>query len=102
MSGEMTSASAFAASPGRRRTPSPRVSASGIARIPRRERRFRRWRITSITSARSRGYSDEDVQKILGRNLLGVMRSVEETSARLRTERGPSEALIEELDSKKD
>ena len=49
-----------------------------------------------------RGYSDEDVQKILGRNLLRVMRSVEETSGRLRKERGPSEALIEELDSKKD
>jgi membrane dipeptidase len=50
----------------------------------------------------SRGYGDEDVQKILGRNLLGVMRSVEETSARLRTQRGPSEALIEELDPKKE
>jgi membrane dipeptidase len=49
----------------------------------------------------SRGYSDEDVQKILGRNLLRVMRSVEETSARLRKERGPSEALIEELDAPK-
>jgi membrane dipeptidase len=50
----------------------------------------------------SRGYSDEDVQKVLGRNLLRVMRAVEETSARLRRERGPSEALIEELDSEKD
>ncbi len=50
----------------------------------------------------ARGYGDEDIQKILGRNLLRVMRSVEETSARLRKERGPSEALIEELDPKKD
>ncbi len=50
----------------------------------------------------ARGYSDEDIQKILGRNLLRVMRSVEETSARLQRERGPSEALIEELDPKKD
>jgi membrane dipeptidase len=50
----------------------------------------------------SRGYSDEDIQKILGRNLLRVMRSAEETSARLRKERGPSEALIEELDPKKE
>lgn len=49
-----------------------------------------------------RGYSDEDIQKILGRNLLRVMRSVEETSARLHKERGPSEALIEELDLKKE
>jgi len=47
-----------------------------------------------------RGYTEEDVQKILGRNLLRVMRAVEETSARLRKERGPSEALIEELDAK--
>jgi hypothetical protein len=29
------------------------------------------------------------------------MRSVEETSARMRKERGPSEALIEELDGEK-
>jgi membrane dipeptidase len=50
----------------------------------------------------ARGYSDEDIQKILGRNLLRVMRSVEETSARLRKERGPSEALIEELDAQKE
>jgi membrane dipeptidase len=49
----------------------------------------------------SRGYGDEDIQKILGRNVLRVMRSVEETSARLRKERGPSEALIEELDPQK-
>jgi membrane dipeptidase len=48
-----------------------------------------------------RGYTEEDVQKILGRNLLRVMRAAEETSARLRKERGPSEALIEELDAKK-
>jgi membrane dipeptidase len=49
----------------------------------------------------SRGYRDGDIQKILGRNLLRVMRSVEETSARMRKERGPSEALIEELDGEK-
>ena len=48
-----------------------------------------------------RGYSEEEIQKVLGRNLLRVMRSVEETSARLRQERGPSEALIEELDAEK-
>jgi membrane dipeptidase len=49
----------------------------------------------------ARGYGDEDVRKILGRNLLRVMRAVEATSARLRKERGPSEALIEELDARK-
>jgi membrane dipeptidase len=49
----------------------------------------------------ARGYGDEDVRKILGRNLLRVMRAAEDTSARLRRERGPSEALIEEMDSRK-
>jgi membrane dipeptidase len=49
----------------------------------------------------ARGYGDEDVRKILGRNLLRVMRAAEDTSARLRKERGPSEALIEEMDSRK-
>ena len=49
-----------------------------------------------------RGYTEEEIQKILGRNLLRVMRAAEETSARLQKERGPSEALIEELDAKKD
>jgi membrane dipeptidase len=42
----------------------------------------------------SRGYSDEDVRKVLGKNVLRVMRAVEETSRRLRKERGPSEALL--------
>jgi membrane dipeptidase len=50
----------------------------------------------------ARGYGDEDLRKILGRNLLRVMRAAEETSARLHKERGPSEALIEELDGIKD
>ncbi len=45
-----------------------------------------------------RGYSDEDILKILGRNVLRVMREVEEVAQRLQEERGPSEALIEELD----
>jgi membrane dipeptidase len=49
-----------------------------------------------------RGYSEEDVQKVLGRNLLRVMRAVEENSIRLRKERGPSEALIEDLDLRKE
>lgn len=48
-----------------------------------------------------RGYSDEEVRRILGRNLLRVLRAVEATSARLRAARGPSEALIEELDQKR-
>jgi membrane dipeptidase len=39
-----------------------------------------------------RGYSDEDVKKIAGLNLLRVMRQAERVSARLQQERGPSTA----------
>jgi len=42
----------------------------------------------------ARGYSDEDIRKILGKNLLRVMRAAEQTAARLQAERGPSEAVF--------
>lgn len=45
-----------------------------------------------------REYSDDDILKILGGNVLRVMRKVESASERIQQERGPSEALIEELD----
>jgi membrane dipeptidase len=45
-----------------------------------------------------RGYSDEDVKKVLGGNVLRVMREAEEVAVRLQAERGPSTATIEELD----
>jgi membrane dipeptidase len=45
-----------------------------------------------------RGYSDEDVMKILGNNILRVMRKAEEIAARLQKERNPSSARIEVLD----
>jgi membrane dipeptidase len=45
-----------------------------------------------------RGYRDDDVRKIAGGNVLRVMRAAEEVAARLQTQRGPSEATIEELD----
>ncbi|TEU01561.1 MAG: membrane dipeptidase [Candidatus Stahlbacteria bacterium] len=45
-----------------------------------------------------RGYSDDDILKILGKNILRVMREVEEVAKRMQKERGPSEATIEELD----
>ncbi len=47
-----------------------------------------------------RGYGDEDVRKILGKNVLRVMRAVEATAARLQKKRGPSEALITDFDGK--
>jgi membrane dipeptidase len=46
-----------------------------------------------------RGYSDEDVRAIAGRNVLRVLRSAEEAARRLQSERPPSEATIEELDA---
>jgi membrane dipeptidase len=45
-----------------------------------------------------RGYTDQDVKKILGVNVLRVMRESEKVSKRLQAERGPSIATIEQLD----
>ena len=42
-----------------------------------------------------RGYSDEDVKKILGLNILRVMKAAEAASAKLRKERGPSAMLFQ-------
>jgi membrane dipeptidase len=47
-----------------------------------------------------RGYSDSDVKKILGGNLLRVMRAAEKTATRLQAERPPSTATIERMDGK--
>jgi membrane dipeptidase len=47
-----------------------------------------------------RGWSDEDVKKLAGLNLLRVFRQAEQTAARLQKERPASDALIEELDKK--
>jgi membrane dipeptidase len=48
-----------------------------------------------------RGYTDQDIKKILGLNILRVMRSAEQASAALRKKRGPSTATIEQLDATK-
>lgn len=45
-----------------------------------------------------RGYSDEDIKKILGLNVLRAMRQTEVRAAELRRKRLPSAATIEELD----
>jgi membrane dipeptidase len=45
-----------------------------------------------------RGYSDEDVKKIAGLNVLRALRQAETVAARLQKERPASDALIEELD----
>ena len=45
-----------------------------------------------------REYEDEDILKILGGNVLRVMREVEAKAASLQRDRAPSEALIEDVD----
>jgi membrane dipeptidase len=45
-----------------------------------------------------RGWSDDDIKKLAGLNLLRVLRQAEQTAARLQKERPASDALIQELD----
>jgi membrane dipeptidase len=45
-----------------------------------------------------RGWSDEDLRKLAGRNLLRVFRAAESTATRLQRERQPSTRTIEQLD----
>jgi membrane dipeptidase len=47
-----------------------------------------------------RGYTDDDIKKILGLNVLRVMRQVEKVAAGLQKTRQPSTATIEQLDGK--
>jgi membrane dipeptidase len=51
-----------------------------------------------IAELLKRGYTNQDVKKILSGNVLRVMREAEKVSKRLQTERGPSHATIEQLD----
>jgi len=46
-----------------------------------------------------RGYSDDDAKKVIGLNMLRVMRRVEAVAARLQRERAPSTATLAQLDS---
>lgn len=46
-----------------------------------------------------RGWTDEDLKKLAGRNLLRVLRQAEDVAARLQKERPPSTATIETLAS---
>ena len=51
-----------------------------------------------FTELARRGWSEPDLRKLAGENILRVMREAEAASRRLRRERGPSTATIEELD----
>jgi membrane dipeptidase len=48
-----------------------------------------------------RGYSDEEVKKVAGLNVLRVMRAAERVASRLQKERGPSTAQRADLDRRK-
>ena len=48
-----------------------------------------------------RGWSEENLAKLAGENVLRVMRQAEEVARRLQRERKPSMATIEQLDGKK-
>ncbi|HEY4593926.1 MAG TPA: membrane dipeptidase, partial [Thermoanaerobaculia bacterium] len=48
-----------------------------------------------------RGWSDEDLGKLAGFNVLRAFREAEAVSARLRKERPASDVLIEEVDGKR-
>ena len=43
-----------------------------------------------------RGYKDDEIRKILGQNILRVMRDAEKVSKRLQSERGPSTVLFQQ------
>jgi membrane dipeptidase len=45
-----------------------------------------------------RGWSEEELRKLAGENILRVMREAESAARRIQRERGPSTATIEELD----
>lgn len=47
-----------------------------------------------------RGWSEADLEKLAGGNVLRVLGEAERVAAKLQAERGPSEATIEELDGK--
>ena len=48
-----------------------------------------------------RGWSESDLRKLAGENTLRVWRAAEQAAARIRRERGPSTATIEQLDGAK-
>lgn len=51
-----------------------------------------------FTELARRGWSQSDLEKLAGRNILRVLRGAERVSARLKRERAPSTATIEQLD----
>jgi membrane dipeptidase len=48
-----------------------------------------------------RGWTEAELAKLAGENILRVMRGAEEVARRLQRERGPSTATIEQLDGRR-
>ncbi len=48
-----------------------------------------------------RGYSDDDIRKVIGLNVLRAWRQADRVAADLRKQRGPSSATIARLDGGK-
>ena len=74
-------------------------SASGATSTGRHDAGRARGRVAvsgAVRGAGGRGYGEEDLVKIAGRNVLRVMRDVEQTGVRLRAERPPSTRTIEQ------
>ena len=53
-----------------------------------------------FTELARRGWTETDLKKLAGGNVLRVFKQAEQVSARLRKERGPSQATIEQMDGK--
>lgn len=56
---------------------------------------------TLLAELSRRGWSEAELAKVAGENVLRVMREAEEAARRIQRERGPSMATIEALDGKK-
>ena len=69
----------------------------GVARVPIGLEDVSKYPLLTAELVR-REYEDEDILKILGGNVLRVMREVEAKAESLRRDRAPSEALIEDAD----
>jgi membrane dipeptidase len=73
----------------------------GISRVPDGLQDVSRYPALLEELAR-RGYSDDDLRKVAGLNILRAMRQAEEVAARLQRETRPNDARIEEVDKRRD
>lgn len=71
----------------------------GISRVPDGLQDVSRYPALLEELAR-RGYSDDDLRKVAGLNILRVMRQAEDVAARLQRETRPNDARIEDVDKR--